>query len=59
MANATAEKVVKKVKLMDKRVNFDKIGDVTLREFFGKVCTIKGVTQKLWKAYKKDGLLLD
>lgn len=57
---ATAAPVVKKkVKLFEKRVNFDKIGDQTLRQFFGKVCTVGQVGKKLWAAYKKEGLLLD
>lgn len=49
----------KKVKLFDKRVDFSKLGDVTLVQFFGKVCTVGQVSKKLWAAYKKEGLLLD
>ena len=59
MANATAEKPVKKVKLFDKRVDFSKLGDKTMVQFFGKVCTIGQVAKKLWAAYRKDDLLLD
>ena len=60
MANATVVKTVKKVKLFEKRVNFDNAtGNKTLREFFGKVSTVGKVTKALWVAYKKDGLLLD
>lgn len=58
MATATAEK--KKVKLFDKRVNFDNAtGEKTLKQFFGKVTTVGKVSKTLWAAYKKEGLLLD
>lgn len=60
MATATAVKPVKKVKLFEKRVNFDNAtGNKTLREFFGKVTTVGKVSKTLWAAYKRDGLLLD
>ncbi len=57
MATEVVEK--KKVKLMDKRINFAKVGERTLVQVFGKVATVKQVTQTLWKLYKKENLLLD
>jgi len=56
---ATAVKPVKKVKLMDKRINFAKVGDYTFQQVFGKVSTVGQVTKKLWKLYKEEELLLD
>ena len=53
------EAPVKKVKMMDKRLDWKKIGDRTLVQTFGKVGTVKSMTQTLWKLIKKEGLLLD
>lgn len=48
----------KKVPLMKKTINWNKIGTKTVIDVFGKTGTVGGMTKSLWKVIKANDLIV-